>query len=416
MLLHNRRQFNLNFATTGQSVLKPGSPILFSDNRFLGTEWDTSTEKSVSLLGQSLGVRGSTQGKIGFQSNFQVNGGALNASLPVNFWLYLPTNVKSGDTITIKSGFSLDKNASFSSTSPNASYTLDGIFKLNASAQGFLGGSNLNLLSAGFDRNVNLVNLNSNDIDYKFALGSYGKFELRVPKIDTSDNASDGVLATQVSDDFLKSTLDVDKILTDVLRAVGVPVPDLGRSYSASPFPLTKITASYNLLDYAVNANLSLKQKLGLSADNLTGQLTLENGQSYNFKVGEDLTFTVPNGIGSSLDFSASLNLGANVSNKTSVGYDVNSNLRALEASIKGEIAQKIKYIDIEWRRKWGIKYPVAVLKEKEINLGSASVGISPLVNRSDKLATGDISLYEDSFALGGLNSQNLNFNVPTVV
>ncbi len=412
-----RNQFNLNFATTGQSVLKPGSQIVFSDNRFLGAEWNISDEKSVSLLGKSLGVRGSSQGKVGLQSNLQINGGGLNASLPINFWLDLPKKVKSGDIITIKSGFSLDKSASFSTTSPNASYSLDGMFKLNASAQAFLGGSNLNLFSAGFDGKANLVNLNSNQIDYKYKLGSYGKFDLRSPNINTSDNANDGVLATQVSDNFLQSSLNVDKILTDVLRAVGVPVPNMQGSFSFSPAPLTKVSASYNILDLDLNANLSLKQNLGLSADNLTGQLTLENGQSYNFKVGDDLTLTVPDGIGDSLDFTASLNLGANLSNKTSLGYDVNSYLRALEGSVKGEISQKISYPDIEWRKgSWGIRYPVVVWKEKEISLGSASAGLGPLINRSDKLLNGDISLYENNFALGGLNTQNVNFNIPAVI
>jgi hypothetical protein len=379
-----RRTFDLSFNTSNQSIWSTGSTYTYNHNKFLGVSWNKSYSGSIDPLGlPELGLYASTSGQVGLQSKLSVNGGSVSASLPIDLWFDLPGQVRSGQTVTLSSGFALDKAASFSTIGPKAAYALDFLFNMKANAGGIYNGTRYSAFDHNIYRNKNLLKIDSTTSSYYLSesqLKGYGSFDLRLPRnLNAQDNASDGKLSAQISDNFFNANLDLDKVATALFQAFGVPIPSMEGSKDL-PLPwLPDPSFNYDILDVDLVSKLSLQQKLDVSVDGLTGQLILENGQAINFTVGQDVTFVVPEGIGNTLDFKAVLNLDANFINKTSLAYDVDVALKALSASVG-----------------WG----------------TASVGIGPLVNQTFDVLNGAFDLYNKSFDLGGLNSQSVNFSV----
>jgi hypothetical protein len=79
----------------------------------------------------------------------------------------------------------------------------------------------------------------------------------------------------------------------DILKKLGIGNLDLSAR------------AKYNLLDMTLGANLNLGQSFSLLAEGLTGQLIPKNGSAIPFKVGQDVTITVPDfgGTGGNLQY-----------------------------------------------------------------------------------------------------------------
>ncbi|NEP51582.1 MAG: hypothetical protein F6K65_23375 [Moorea sp. SIO3C2] len=385
----NVLNFDLNFKTSGQNIWGSGSTINIGHDKFLGVQWNNSGSKKIA----SIGVQGSTSGKIGFQSDLDVDGGSVSASLPIDFWLDIPNNVKAGDVVTIKSGFKLDNSAVFSTFSPKASYDLDFIFDVDAKAGFTAFGKDLNVINFDINKTKNLVSIDSQNASYSLSenqLNGFGSFNLDLPNINTKGNVSGtNKLSAQGSDNFFNANLDLDKVATTLLNSVGVPVPPLEKNFKVSLGPAS-IGGGYNLLDVELAADLNLQQQFNLQVDDLTGQLMLENGQVIDFVVGEDVTFTVPKGIGDSLEIDAHLDIGADFSNKTILGYDVDAELEALSLNGKAKV---------------NLPWPLPDIKK--------SFSLGPLIDKDFDLFDGDISLYNKTFDLGGFNSQSLSFDIP---
>lgn len=374
--------FDLNFQTNNQSIWNTGNQFSFQDNRFLGWNWDESGSKTVA----GVGVSGSTSGKAGLQSDLSLQGGSVNASLPIDLWLDIPSNVRPGDTVTISSGFSLSDAANFSTYSPTASYGLDLIFGLDAAAGVRAFGRNYNI----FDINIpqtqkNLLSINPNNSNFSLSpdqLNGFGSFDLHLPNVNSQGSlALPNTLSSVSSDTFLKATLDLDKLATTVLNTVGVPVPPLENDFSWWRF-----SGGYNLLDLELAPELTLSQEFNLLAEDLTGQLILENGQSIPFTVGENVTFTVPDGVGDALDIDAVFNLDANFSNKTTLGLDADLDLEALSLNAN---------VDAPW--------PIP----------DFGFDFGPLFDENFNLFSGDVDVYNQTFDLSGFNSQSLSFDIP---
>lgn len=171
---------DLTFTTNGQSLWRGGSAATFSDNRFLGTSWNTSRNFGIG----PLGLDASTDGRVGLQSNFRVQGGTVSASLPTDIWLDVPTTAKAGDTVTIRSGFSVDPRATFTTLSPSANYNLQLIIDAAAQLQGRVGPFSRRLLGFDIDRTVNLLRLDSNNLRYDIPINAIGgAISLRAPNL-----------------------------------------------------------------------------------------------------------------------------------------------------------------------------------------------------------------------------------------
>ncbi|MDY6784582.1 MAG: hypothetical protein SW833_18900 [Cyanobacteriota bacterium] len=118
--------FDLLFETSNQSMWDTGNALSFTDNRFLGVDWDESVSKGfeIPLLFDEIdiGFSAFTEGKVGLQSNLDLSGGTVDALIPVNLFLTLPDEpVLKGETFVIQSGFSFANTATFETSSPNAS-------------------------------------------------------------------------------------------------------------------------------------------------------------------------------------------------------------------------------------------------------------------------------------------------------
>lgn len=273
-----RKNFTLNYSTsTEQSIAPIGD---FTGSRFLGIDSSGSDEAKFNVFGTDIGVRGSIGAKIGLESNLKVDGGTVNnASLPIDLWLDVPNKVQAGDSVTINSGFNLNQGASFSATGPTPSYTLNGIFGLNGYAQAFVGGYNTNLLPSFSipETKANLLTLTPDNQDILFPLGPYGSVDLHLPNINSTGTVNNGVLSSEASDSFLEGSLNVSKLLIDVLNSLGVPVPRLEDSINidypqflgaivgvGANFISGNLNAAYKILSTTLNANLSLKQDLAV--------------------------------------------------------------------------------------------------------------------------------------------------------
>ncbi len=376
----NTTKFDLNFSSSGQSIWGLGTGK-FVDNRFLGASWNKSGKKTFA----KVGVYGSTEGKVGLQSDFELDGGSVNVNLPIDLTLNLPDKVTPGETITIKSGFTVDSAAKFETTNPYFDYDLDFIFNVDAEAGVTAFGKRKSIFN--FDRNYtrNLLDLDSNNAKFSVSekqLDGFGSFDVRVPKFKATGTKidRDSLKATN-NDTFLNASLDLDKFATSIFA-----LPSLEGSFDKSIGKWGfKVGAKgkYNLLDVELESKLNLRQEFGLNVDELTGQLVLENGDRINFTVGEDITFTVPEGIGDSLEVDAILGVDANFRNRTRLGFDVDLDIEAL--SLSGEI---------------------------KIPGPNPKLSVGPLYDRNFNLFDTEFDLYNRSFDLGGFNTQSLSFSL----
>ncbi len=388
---NNIVEFDLQFETNDQSMWNIGdSAIGIRDNRFWGVDWDESG--SASKLG--FGIDASTTGKIGLQSNLNVNSGSVNASLPVDFWLDLPEKVTSGETITIKSGYTIDPNAKFSTISPRASYSLDVLFNMSGKLEIDTPIHDFTLVNTKVNANQNLLSLNNSNSVYKLSesqLKGLGSFSLHLPKINTQGSFNGTNSATaQGEDEFLQANLDLDRVATTLLQHVGIPVPHMGDSFSLAG---GSVKGSYDIIDVELAADVNVKQQFNMNVDQLTGELILENGDRLNFIVGQDLTFTVPEGIGDSLEIDTLLNMDASFRNQTGLSYDVGLELDVLKAQASAKI---------------NLPWPIP-----DIN-GSVSLG--PVYENNFDLFNGDLfNLYDKTFDLAGWNSQSMSFSIDAV-
>ncbi len=396
---------DLNFETIGQNLWGSGNATTFGDERFLGWDWNQSG--SSQILGEteiipevtivpeicipfvgctpavttpgvsipSLGVSGSTNGQIGLQSDLNLNGGSVNASLPTDIWFEIPENVQPGEVITIRSGYTLADDATFSTTSPTGSYELDLIFELEAAASVGVGSSNYNLFDVDIaQQQVNLLDLEASDLSYTFS-GNYGDAEVSFPVVETQGSLTgSNTLSGQSSDDFFNGALDLDYIATSLL---GIPPLEasFSKGFSVLGFDVG-VNGGYDLLDVELAPSLNASQRFDLSLDDLTGQLILENGEQIDFVVGQDVSLTVPDGVGDSLEIDAVINPEANFRNTTALGYGVDLDFEAL--SLSGGV---------------------------DIGPFSPGYQLGPVVDESVPIINGDIDIYDQTFALGGWNS-----------
>lgn len=398
---NKRLNLSLDFATQGQNIWGNSPQRELYDSRFLGTSWDKSFSRTVieNRFLPNIGVYGSSSGRIGLQSDFRLNGGNLNASLPISLWLELPGEVTPGQTITVKSGFSIASGANFSSSGMTGNYDLDLIYGINAKAGVKVRNSQYDVINKSVqEKRLDLLNINSEGHSEGFSLGDYGNVNLTFPSLRTQGTLINPRTLTALnSSDFLRGTLDLDRLATTTLRAVGVPVPDLSsrKSVGFSKFGAeVKASAGYELLDAKLIPKVNLSQALNLTVDQLTGILTLENGDRIGFAVGQDIIFRVPEGIGSSLEASAVLDIGTTLKNKTSLGYDVDLDLQAL--SMNGEV-----------RAKMPMPWPIP-----DIDV-SRGFRVGPMFEKHFDLFEGSIAnLYDRTFNLSGFNTQSFDLSV----
>ena len=367
-----------------------------------------SAVKSPEFKSPSVGIAASITAKAGLESKLKIEGGTVNSFIPINLFLEIPEGkVKPGETITIKSGFSVADGATFSTASPIASYILDLVFGLNAKS-GFQVGANEIPIFPDYnipETRTNFLNLNPQKASFGVPLGDVGSLKVKVPTVNTKgflDGANK--LTSKGSDSFVQGKLDLDAVVTKLFPAIPplqgsfeaalIPKPDISVPGFSTDDILKKLgignldlsaRAKYNLLDMTLGANLNLGQSFSLLAEGLTGQLIPKNGSAISFRVGQDVAITVPDfgGTEGIFNIDAVVDLNAMFSNKTSLGFDVNFAV-------------------------------LAGLLEIDPPFNVPGLKVGPLFDKNLELFKGDLApLYNKSFNLTGFSSRNFSLGIP---
>jgi peptidoglycan hydrolase-like protein with peptidoglycan-binding domain/nucleoid-associated protein YgaU len=387
-------EFELNFETGNQSIWGTGGGVGIDESRFLGVDWNH--EGSVGSLS------GYTNGKAGLEAKFALDSGTVDASLPIDVKFSIPENIRPGQTITIASDFSIDKAAFFETSSPEIEAALDLILEVEAGAKADIAGYEFDLLDVKTGGRTSLLEIgqkeeNKKEEDNKEEENKKqtktqdfldaGSIELKLPEVNTrgefTDNKStDNSASSSGKDSFLTAELDLDKVASIFIPAL----QSLGKEFEFDKFGQT-VKGAYDLLDVKLAAQLLLAQDFSLFLKEVPGQLTLENGETIDFKLGEDIKYTVPENydFGKTLEVDASFTPKTEFENKTGLSYDVFLELAALSASGK---------VNIKWA--------------PDINFD-----IGPLYEDQFTLFDGDLfNLYDKKFALSGWKTETKSFEI----
>jgi hypothetical protein len=277
--------------------------------------------------------------------------------------------VQTDETFNIQSGFSFGNGASFNTIGLTASYNLDFLFNVAAGLNfnpgpdfGFKVNETLPLISFGPGNPI--------QID-----GNLGSLSVSSPVVNTQGtlSASSNMLNSSGQDEILQGSLDLDRVATDAFG-----LPPLQAEGEIDLF-ITDVGYSYNLLDIRANAALSLIQNFALTGS-LPGLLILEDGTKISFNVGDTIPITLPRGVNDTLDINAAIDFNALFKNTTSLGFDFDLGVTALQASLS------------------------------RFNIG-------PLFQDSFSLFDTSFKVYDKSpFQLAGFNSQKFSFQVPVAV
>jgi hypothetical protein len=416
--------FNLDFSSTGQSVWDSGTSQLEWNwsplQDLIGTSeitWDISPSFDFGI-GE---IGADTHGGIGLNAGYELDAGTINTDLPVDVWVNLPESISSGQTFTLSSGFSVGDKATFSTTTPRVAAYLDFLFEIyaggNFTIDYIIGEYTKDISSVDIDQSFNFqfdstgqevsfeeINSDSYDIDLGsfgslgYETGGWGDIHGYVPDISIDgERISGNTLSGSKSDLVLDASVDLDKVLLTVLSESGIPY--LSKAAEALDYVIEGnldagvAYANWNLFDASLESDFSLVQDLELTVDNLTGTLNVEGQGAVPFTVGQDVQITPQdtNGDGQ-VDITGTVNIAPQLNSKTSVDYDLDIPLKALE----GEAGYDVS-VDL-WLTK--LKY-------------SDSAEFGPVWSDNVDVTTGGFNLYDNSFTLGGFNTADLDFSIP---
>jgi Ca2+-binding RTX toxin-like protein len=315
--------FGLQFETFEQNLLGTDTEFSFKDDRLIGLEFD----ESISLDFADV----SAEGKAGAQVTIELDGGTIDAFIPINLSLEIPNEpLKAGETFTIQSDFSFatDTVPTFTTSSPNTAYNIDLIADVVAELNAFGFNSNFNI-----NEIIPLVNFDSAVSSDIFVNNEISNLSVTIPNLDTVGIETDSLeLTAAVTDTFVTGTVDVDAVIASFL---GLPPFQQQLTLVSIPFS-DDLVLDFNALDVDAGADISLIQALSLSEITLPAKLTLEDGTTIPFNVGEDIEITVPNNVGSSLEIDAEIDINALFSNQTNIEVDPTINIQAGELTLQG--------------------------------------------------------------------------------
>jgi Ca2+-binding RTX toxin-like protein len=354
--------FGLNFETSNQSLFGPDAAFSYIDDRFIGFDLDELISTDFLEI----------QGQAGVQETLELDGGTVNAVIPIELSLEIPDEpLEEGETFFIQSGFSFGDNnvPSFTTSSPNSAYNLDLILEVDA---------DLNVLgfntSFNIDETVNLARFDSTQSSNVFINPNLDSFNVSIPNINTV-----GTETASGSDTFISGNVDFDALAASVL---GLSPLQGEITLVTVPF-VDDFVLNYNLLDINTGGDVSLIQAFSLSDITLPAVLTLEDGTTIPFIVGDEIEVTVPSNVGSSLDISAVIDINALFSNQTDLEVDPNLDILVGEFTVQGPFGFNETF--------------------------------GPVFEQSFDLDATTIEVFDDTFNLGGFNQEEVNFQVEVI-
>ncbi len=396
---------SMQFAATDQSIWSSGDQFTFTDDRFIGLDTGPFSYSTGSTL------YASTSGDImvGFQSSLSFEGGQIDAT--ANYDVTIETQFNhTTDQLQFDTGAVLT-NGSFVTEGPTGDYTLDFIYDIlfNASAgiNVDLGGitiplpivddyvidfgsvnQSVTLPTIDFDGSINLIDLGSEDLAGEIPFPepvSFLSLELDWPEITTAGTALPGpATSTGESENFLQLTLDLDDLAATV---AGLPVNPLNppRAFVGPAY------IEFDLLDVDVFGGMNFIQDFELDYGELTGLLVFEDDSSQLFTIGDTLLIDNASLIdlgGNNdgvVDFEFIIAPTADLTNDTQLGFNIGVDISVFEVEVGYNVSINNPVSDIAGPDSFGF---------------SDSVSIGPIAGFDATLPLGDVTVFEDTFAL----------------
>lgn len=357
---------DLTFATFDQSMWGSGASFIVNYSKFWGVSWNESVNLG-GIVGDEcwreclwgwcweicnpipetgVEVWAATNGTVGLDFEFKLDGGSVNVNYPVGIELIYPEEAKPGDVITISSQYTVDPTAYFTTNFPEIQTYLDLVFDVYAGIGGdaciagaCAGGS----VALDINKTFELLALNREDeygepdgefrflgdsvADFQFGEPydfDYGDVTVWIPDIDTTGTLNgDDTLTSEGESDLLQLTADIDKIATTLARAAGIPVPDLEGDI--------KEFIEYNLLDIHAGPDFDIEQQFSFDPD-LMIRLDLGTGEVVEFPLGGSAQIVMPS---YDLNLTPTFSIAGNTfSNDTLLGLGLAAYISMLQASV----------------------------------------------------------------------------------
>ena len=429
-------QPSLIFQSLDQSMWGPGAAAPPSEHRLYiinpaSASWNVSGSAGDFWGAEGFdfgaGASGSTSGHIGLWTDLKIEDpGSVDITYPVTPTVIFPdaNSFRAGDTVAIKTSYSLDAGWQMDTTSPQFKVELDGSFAFAAHA-----GAKLCVFEcADFDivpafnlapGDFNIVTIKPGDmIETPPWLDSPIGGSLGVPNILTSATveANGRSLSGEGSDQFLEVTLN----LTDLAaKAARIPFP---LSYSTEQYPafddFTGIHLDYTLIDVEAYAQLAARQRFHFNPDlkiSLQFAQPLEHwivsggsigptmtAGAVEMRVGDTLYVKYPAADKQPTDVASTFRLDNEFASET--GFDltagVDTNALAAHARIPEiEIFPEICFPAIEL---FGEEITPAFCTPA-VTTPSVNVGFGPMLAHDQPLAAVDLgNIFAASWQLGG--------------
>jgi hypothetical protein len=311
----NHNQGTETFATNNQSIWQTGGAFSVDQDLFFGGN-------------QPFAIDGLVDGhvKAGFTANLHLNGGDIDATLPVDVTVDTTYN-KATDSLLIHTNTALAATgASFTTTGPEGNLALG--FLIDAAIDaGILGDGSINEILPvipGFPAQFGTNSTFSTQ-------GQWGSVSAAWPHLAVTNESQTGntITGDNPSNDFITIVADIDGIATLLLFPTG-PIHDilttLGPDYQdADP------ESTFQLLDFDITGTAKLLEQFVLKLVDVNGTLIFEDGKTQQFKLGDDILIHDAkthdfDGDGT-IDFKVALTPNATLDNNLSANLGVHGDL-----------------------------------------------------------------------------------------
>ncbi|SLN33361.1 Bifunctional hemolysin/adenylate cyclase precursor [Roseivivax jejudonensis] len=262
-----------------------------------------------------VSTSGNADIKIGVQPYFFLNGGEVDAEIPVDVVFNTPRQVEQGETFTLETAYSVDGGASFVTDGPGVQFGLDFVLDFDANLVLDLFGANVpvfdidtaSLLGTGElgEPGFNIFDVSPGD---EFAIPVDGVIvqELLLTNPDfgatgSPVNPANTILEGSDNETLVDLTIDVDGFVSTV-----TPLPQLGGTGGdgfnvnfgdVGSINVASFEYAWDLLDVDLQGILSAVQDFTLEITQLPMTLLLEDNSTINgVFVGDDISVDVPEG------------------------------------------------------------------------------------------------------------------------
>lgn len=368
----------LSFQTTSQSMWSSGSAFTFNYNPTLV---NIPVNASTSLgpgTGCVLGIcagfslDANITGNVGMDASLSVNGGTVDATLPVDVSLGFPNTVQNNSAVNITSS-ALFGTGSLTTASPSVQASL-GVF---ANVHGGISVAGCDLVSCGntgtsfntHNASATLFSVDSRTFPPQtLSLGGNVDLTIGAPYVQTAGTGG-SVISTSGSSPFLGLNADITNI---VAGALGFPPLNGGLSLSGIG------SVNYDLASFTAGLSLNTTQAFNLTAQPLVSysvSLMGSNPMSFSsgpLAVGGAFSFSIPTGDTAALVTPTYL-MSAMLNNNTGGALTANLGFSALGLTTSGIFSP----------------------------LGN----VGPLVNTGKTFPVTSFSVFNQTFALQGWNA-----------